>query len=139
MQAERGDQPEGAAPKRRRPRIDAGEVLKRENMFGGGLRSYMCALAFMLIRNCSCMAATSTARLKVHVASNRKGKGHKLLQLLLLPSIHRKERGSWVAERDLEELFWRATDGPSEGGQAASAAEKATVQVRSDSAWRGWL
>jgi A/G-specific adenine glycosylase len=83
IQAERGDQPADAAPKQRGPRIDAGEVLKRENLLsGGGLRNYM------------------------------------------------KERGSWVGEKELEELFWRSTDGPSEGGQAASATEKATVQRR---------
>jgi hypothetical protein len=35
-----------------------------------------------------------------------------------------------VGEKELEELFWRSTDGPSEGGQAASATEKATVQVQ---------
>lgn len=35
-----------------------------------------------------------------------------------------------MGEKELEELFWRSTDGPSEGGQAASATEKATVQVR---------
>lgn len=34
-----------------------------------------------------------------------------------------------ASQGELEELFWRSTDGPSEGGEAASAAEKTTVQV----------
>lgn len=43
MQAERGEQPDAKAYKRKGPRIDAGEVLKRETIFGSGVRSYMCA------------------------------------------------------------------------------------------------
>lgn len=82
IQAERGEQPDPKAYKRKGPRIDAGEVLKRETLFGSGVRNYM------------------------------------------------KERGSWVSEGELEELFWRSTDGPSEGGEAATAAEKTTVQRR---------
>ncbi len=39
------------------------------------------------------------------------------------------KRGNWVQERDLE-FFRNATSGPLEGGEAASAEEKATVQVR---------
>ena len=51
------------------------------------------------------------------------------LTLIALLWCCRKGRGSWVQERDLE-IFRNATDGPLEGGEAASAEEKATVQVR---------